>query len=442
MSGLKANGSFVGDGKIILKERQKGEIKTLGVALFVMILLLTAFIFAVHGNQASHKPSYFGYRVVNVDMGIGYKQPRVCFSSGFFVAAHYNTSGYLNITAVNSQSGNVVSSYTLTADADKYRRPALSSDGVHILVVWRSSSNSSLYGQFLNSTGKPLYTPFKINDTSTTVGATDFDAVGIPSSHIFVVVWSDTSYHNHFRVINDTWPVQMGSVGDVSTDAKSHAKNQIGYDPKTGNVMIVWRRYNSTGIYNVTGRIFSVNWVTLTLLPVTSDFTIGSGIEANTRYDYPSVAGGDGHFFVAYTNYNSPYEIYGRIINASDGDMGSVFQIGTTALYGRSFVGIAYNGSGFTVVWTDSSYDIVARNYDVSGNSTTPIQTIAGTDDKEETQDVAIDVDAKTYYFVWYDYTNHNNYGVLLTENVFIPEIWVIGIIVAPAVIAVVRKRK
>ncbi len=434
MRGLKAKGSFVGNGKVITGEHKNSTRKIL-----VMLILLSVFITSSVVFVAQSHPLPLGnsttlnYRSVNTDIGKAYKQPTVCYG-GYFVVAYYNDSGYLNVTSINPSTGNQVQGFpkTISTDVDKYRRTAIASDGAYGLIVWRLNSNHSLYGQFLNGTGFPDPTrpAFQINDSATTVGSTDFDVVGITNQGAFVVVWSDSSYHNHYLVIKDSSPVQMGSVGSISSDTNSHARNQIGYDPTSGNVMVVWRRYNSSGIYNITGRVFSVNINTLSLSPATGDLTIASGMADNTYYDYPSIAGGNGYFFVGYTDDNSPYNISGRIIGANDGSMTPIFKIDSTGSYGRSFLGIAYNGTDFVVTWTNSNYDIVARNYDTGGNPTTNVVTIAGTSDNEETQDVAYAPSQKTYYFVWYDYSNKHDYGSLWTESEYIPEFtWILPVI-------------
>ncbi len=442
MNGLKADGSFVGNGKTVGKRERKENTsaKIFIATVLIIILAISSMVFLLQGTQFKNLggiTATSAYRTVNTDIRKGYKQPTVCFS-GYFVVAYYNDSGYLNVTSINSTTGNQVSGFpkTISTDADKYRRTAIATDGAYDLVVWRLNSNGSLYGKFLNTDGSidSNRSTFQINDSAITVGRTDFDVVGIPRLNMFVVVWSDGGYRNHYRVINDTTPVSMGKVGAISNDTNSHARNQIGYDSTTGNVMFVWRRLNSTedNTYNTTGRIFNINTSNHTLSPVTDDFTIGDGCAANTQYDYPSIAGGGGYFFVTYTDSKSPYNIYGRVVNANNSSMTQTFEIDSTAASGKSFLGVAYNGTDFVVAWTNSSYDIVARNYDSGGNPTTEIRTIAGTSDSEETQDVAYDSSHKTYYFVWYDYTNGHDYGSLWTESEYIPEFtWILMPVIA-----------
>ncbi len=444
MKSLKAKGSFVGNGKIIV-ERDNMKDTLLGIfmgSIIILILVVSVIGIIMHNNIVKNIMEPLGYRATNMDLGNGNRQPTVCYS-GYFVVAYYNNSGMLNVTFIDSTTGNLVSGpYTISTNVDKYRRTAITYDGENILVVWRSSTNKSLFGRILNYNGSTISREFIINNSATTVGATDFDVVGIPQYKIFVIVWSDAGYHNHYRIIQDTNPVKMGNVGSLSDDTKSHARNQIGYDSFTGNVMVLWRRYDSTGIYNVTGRIFRVDSKNLTLSPVTNDFTVGDGVTSKTQYDYPSIAGGGGYFFVAFTNYHSPYEVYGRIVNASDGSMDSVFQIGSTGYSGRGYTGIAFNGTNFVVVWTNGDYNIVARSYDLSGNPTTAIQMIAETSHREETPDVAVDTTDRTYYFVWHDYTSGRNYGSLWRGDVFVPELSTIILIAVPASIILILKRR
>ena len=446
MRGLRAEGSFVGNGKIVIKGDNRREVL---IGIFIAFIFLSILVVGVmgilmHGSFGKNMLNPWGYRAANINLGDGYKQPTVCYS-GYFVVAYYNSSGYLNVTSINTTTGEQVSGpYTVSTDVDKYRRTAIAYDGENILVIWRSGSNKSLYGRFLNNDGSPNSGEFRINNSNTNVGSTDFDVIGILNYGLFVVVWSDAGYNNHYRIIHDTNPMKMGSVGSLSSDTKSHARNQIAYDPSTGNVMVVWRRYNSSGIYNISGRIFSVDSENLTLNPITNDFTIGNGVSNNTKYDYPSIASGGGYFFVAFTDYNSPYGIYGRVVNASNGLMGSIFQIGSTGYSGRGYLGISFNGTNFIVTWTNENYDILARNYDTSGNPTTKIQTIAGSSHREETPDVAVDTKNGMYYFVWYDYTSSQDYGSLWNKSGPIPELGVFLpiVVIGVASLVIVKKRR
>jgi len=116
--------------------------------------------------------------------------------------------------------------------------------------------------------------------------------------------------------------------------------------------------------------------------------------------------------------------------------------LGNTAKYGVSFIGIAFNGTGFVVVWTNSTYDIVSNEYSTDGTPaySTP-RTIAGTSDDEEWQDVAYS-DGDTYYFVWYDHDDGHVHGSFWTADEYVPELNPMVIIILALGVVVVLRRK
>ena len=259
----------------------------------------------------------------------------------------------------------------------------------------------------------------------------------------FLVVWSDSSYSNYGRTVqfNPSDPDNpiLGTPFQISTDSHSHANNFVAYDDTSKTFLVLWRNHSGiTGLYNITGKLFDTD-----MNPLTGDMLIADGVSANTRYDYPSAEGGAGKFFVAYVNYNSPYDVHGVYMNSTDGSLGTTFEIGKSAKYGVSFVGIAYNENGYIVAWTNESYDIVAMTYNLEGTPTLPEPlVISNTTDSEEWQDVAYNNETNTYYFVWYDYTAKHVYGSLWT-SAEIPEFSALLPIMAVALVAffVYRRR-
>ncbi len=444
MRGLKPKESFVGNG--IKNKKHPRNWKVLVSAVILLLIASSAMVgvFASSSAISENKVPSLGDRAVQQDFGPGYKNPQVVSTGSFFIAATV-TYGKLNVTYINPVTGDIYGSYRVAEDVYKwYFR--IDWDGSHnvLLVTWLNGS-AYINGTFVSYNG----TSFSKTDNFTITSDAGTTAFGLAYDSVdseFLLVWSDTNFKNNGKIItydpsNPNSPI-IGNQFYISSDTHSHADNFVAYESNTNHFLVLWRNYSgSSGLYNITGKLLDKDGNA-----ITGDITVGDGFSAGTKYDYPSAEGGQGEFFVAYVNYNSPYDIHGVIMNATDGSLGTTFQIGnsagsSTSYYG-GFVGIAFTGSGFITVWTTEKYDIVSMLYDLNGNATLsqPL-VISATSDTEEWQDVAYDAKPDTYYFVWQDWTNHHNYGSLWTSSE-IPEFSAFLPILIVAVVAFIAIKR
>ncbi len=405
------------------------------VTIMVILVLSSVFAITLYSAASSSKPKFsdiFEGRAVNQDLGAGYKNPQVVALGNYFIAGTINY-GKITIIFINGTDGSIYGAISPAVDGNNKYFSVCSDPANKVLMVAWINGSSYLNGTFiyLDGSGNLAKTDnFTITDN---VGTTLF---GVTYGYgEFLVVWSDSGNHNHGRIVkyntNNPSNPTLGNIFDISQDTHSHADNFVAYDSTTKHFLVLWRNYSGiTGKYNITGKIFDVNGNA-----VTGDFLVADGVAANTKFDYPSAEGGPGRFLVGYMNYNSPYDIHGVIVDASDGSIIKSFSIGNTDKYGVSLAGIAYNGNSYIVTWTNESYDIVAMTYDTNGNAllNQPL-AIANTSDSEEWQDVAYNNETGNYYFVWYDYTQKHDFGSLWTHSeisefsTFLPIITVLAV--------------
>ena len=438
MRGLKPKHGFV-DNRVAHSGR--GRKSKFLVSAIVLLLLAGGLAMAVfvHSPSAQEKLQPMGIRAVQQDFGAGYKNPQVVPGGEFFVVGTVSY-GKLSIILINGTDGSINSTFGPVSDVNSwYFRIAVDPENKAVLIVWNNGTYLNGTYLYVNSTGEIVKsTNFTV---ASGVGTTSFGlAYG---DGVFFVVWSDSSFKNFGRTIKfnpaDPDNPTLGTIFGISDDSHSHASNFVAYDNVSNKFLVLWRNYSGiTGLYNITGRLFDSSGNALS-----GDILVANGVAANTKYDYPTAEGGSGDFFVAYVNVNSPYDIHGVMLNAADGSVGTPFTIGNTYKYGASFTGIAYNGTGYIVTWTNESSDIVAMKYDVDGNAqlSKPL-TVAGTSDSEEWQDVAYNNETGTYYFVWYDYTSKHDYGSLWTEDELVPELNAVLPILVVALVAIIFYRR
>ncbi len=439
MVSLKPNDGFVSD---VSGGKRGGARGILSVLLVLLVVIggISALVLIPSDYSASPSAPMGGYRAVNQDFGTGYKNPQVVSAGDFFIVGTIDY-GKISINLVNSTTGEINSTFTPVTDGYSwYFRIAVDPVNKALLVAWMNASNLlNVTFLYMDSTGAIVKT------TNTTI-ATGIGTTGFGVAYgdgKFLIVWSDSSNANYGRtvVFNTTDPNSpiLGTTFQISTDTHSHANNFVAYDNVSKTFLVLWRNYSGvTGLYNITGKLFDTD-----MSAVTGDLLVANGVAENTKFDYPSAEGGPGKFFIAYANANSPYQVYGVIMDGSNGLLGEPFQIGTSAQYGVSITGVAYNGTGFVVAWTNESYDIVSMEYDTSGNAAySQPRAIAASSDSEEWQDVAYNDKTETYYFVWYDYTAKHDYGSLWTKSEYVPEFGALIPILAVVFVAILVRRR
>jgi len=387
-------------------------------------------------------------RANSPNMSNAYKYTAVAYGNGTFVEIWYNATGsYLNATAINSTTGNVVATKTLSTDVYTYNgkpsiKPAIAyiSDNDTFIVAWVNSSNY-LEAMGVDSSLNIKMPETTINDT-TGVSYKGF-AFAVGADKAFFV-WSDNNKQLEGRFINDTY---NGSVFKITNFNSVYQQNPwIAYDPATHNFMVTWVNVtqNSTGtkFYNVTGKIFSGD----SMSSVTRDILIANAYADHSSYTAPAVSAGNGTFFVTYVTYISPYNITGVTYSASDGSkISGPFHIGTTYKYGRSPMPTIYDGKEFVVIWSNESENIFATTFDANGNSGNTQLIYNGTNGGNP--EIAYDYDNGVYFLSWTEYNSTTStYSIsasIWTSDEFVPELnFVLPVIAVVLVGMAILRRK
>ncbi len=453
MRGLRSSEGFVGNSR--RWEGKKGSKKMfLTVAVISILLFGSLVVFLGSSLSTANNAGYVPLKNSEKMLGNGGSTPYICYGNGTFVTLWFgkDSSGnwMLNATEMDVY-GNILKTTTITSDIALYNSkpsgmgPRMAYDPYYkiFFMIWYSS-NKSLDGLVLNDTLVPQGSPVVLNST-VSVNYHGFGLTYIGESK-FLVSWSDNKYDNYYRIVeyvNDS--LVLGNIEKVSSDAQhSHLNNMVAYDPLTGNIMVIWR--NSTGksgVYNITGKIFNGS-----MKIVKNDFTIANGYKEGMSYDMPNIAAGDGRFMVIYGNRSSPYDVYGVIINASNGEIMKTFLIGQSYVGLKYYgMGIAYNGSGgFMVAWPNSNKNIEATLYSCNGTKVADM-LVTNTTHSEEAPMVAagfIPTRASNvvYQFVWYDYTSSTVNTANYSESALVPEFTALVPVLAVLIVAIaVRKR-
>ncbi len=364
-------------------------------------------------------------RATNANVGRGYKNIAVAYGNGTFVEVWYSADGkYMNATAINSTTGAVIATNTISQDVylSPYGKPSIKPAIVYagdsFIIAW-VNSNKSLVAEGVDSNLNTNINETTINDT-TGVSYTNIAIAAGADKVLFV--WNDTNNQLEGRFMNNTY---NGTVFRITSfNSVSQQTPWVAYDSKTNNFMVTWVNVtkNSTGtkFYNITGKIFNGD----SMSAVTGDILIANAYADQSSYTTPTVAGGNGTFFVTYVTYLSPYNIHGVTYSASDGNLvAGPFLIGSSYKYGRSPMPSVYDGTNFVVAWSNATESIIATTYDIHGNAGTSQVIYNGTNGGNPA--IAYDSDNGVYFFSWTEYISHKPYNIdasLWTSDEFVPE--------------------
>ncbi len=390
-------------------------------------------VIAVAIVVASSFGAAMNLQATSANIGSGSKYTAAAYGNGTFMEVWYSYDGkYMNATVINSTTGTVVKTGTISTDVYTYNgAPSIKPAIVHIpdtdtfIIAWVNSSNYlEVIG--VDNTLNITYNETTINDT-TGVSYKGI-AVGVGGGRAFFV-WSDSSYHLEGRFMNDTYTGPVFRISNFDSEQKSP---WIAYDPMSDNFMVVW--VNHTAYYNITAKIFDATNMT----PVTGDITIADAYADQSSYTAPAVSGGAGTFFVTYVTYSSPYNITGKIFDATSGNLNvGPFIIGTTYYYGKSPMPSVFDGNDFVVAWSNATESILATTYAPNGTALNTQVIYSGTNGGNPT--IAYDDTNNIYFFSWTEYQGSGTpYGInasLWTHDEFVPEF---GMVAAPVLAAVV----
>ena len=345
------------------------------IGVFLISLLIgSVFLWATISPPSNAEESNGYFRApLPVDIGEGAKYIRVAYGNHTYVAVWYDYDGkYFNATAINATTGVIEQERTISTDVyTHYNAPSIApaitydpDDGVFV-VLWVNSSNY-LEGIALDSNLNIVYNEFTVNKTY----SVSYKGISIAyGDEKFFIVWSDSNYHLVGRFMNKTQNSTEFRISSYNSEQKSP---WITYDSNSNQFMVVW--VNHTGYFNVTGRLINAETEEFT----GAEILIGDAYTDDSSYTAPTVSAGNGKFFVTYVTYFSPYNVTGKIYDATGNLVTSTpIEIGNTNSYNnRAPMPSVYNGSVFTVVWSDSGQSIKAKSYNPDGSVAVAEQVI------------------------------------------------------------------
>jgi len=241
--------------------------------------------------------------------------------------------------------------------------PAVAADSAgNFVVVWSSDSNQPPYGgppivmgQRYASSGSPLGTEFRVNDTSVGVApAVAMDPVGN-----FVVAWTKGQIGQPIDIAGRrfaTTGAPLGPEFQINTTANSYEVAPDVAVDASGNFVVVWFNGDVFGglFGDLFGQRFSSNGA-----PLGPEFRV-----TTSPYDQLNLRVGSdaaGNFVVAWRSYaqdGSGQGVFGQRY-ASDGTpLGTEFRVNTHTTLDQKSPAVAADPAGnFVVVWESQSQD-------------------------------------------------------------------------------------
>ncbi len=299
-----------------------------------------------------------------------------CTSTGWFVVTwddrrRANWDVYAQI--YSSDGAPLGSNFRVNADAgstDQYSGACAINNFGEFIVVWTDTRNGNedIYCQRFDSSGNRIGVEFKVNDDIGSTAQNSPAVVATPDGGYWIF-WSD-SRNGNFDIYGqrlDRNGLPRGTNFRVNDDyASAHQRcSSIGMERK-GNIVIAWEdeRGLSCDIYP-TGLDSSGN-------ELASNLRLNEDAGGAAQY-YPSVAGGNHKFIVAWFDNRADGDIYAQFLDFSGQKLGGNFRVNSDA--GNNFQWYPYcamdSFNRAVVVWMDyreRQYRIYARRYDEAGN--------------------------------------------------------------------------
>lgn len=318
-----------------------------------------------------------------------------------------------------------------TADGDQMF-PTLISNGITCLVVWNDERNgaSDIYGARIDQSGVVL-DPNGIA-ISTAANRQASPSVSYDGTNFFVA-WADRRSGTYYNIYGSRVSTS-GSVLDpagipISTAAYDQSSNSIAFDGT--NYFVVWQDKRGGTYFDIYGsRVTTAGTV---LDP--------SGITISTAADdqaYPSIVFDGTNYFAAWSDKRDGtyYDIYGTRINTSGTVLDPSGIAISTASNQQQAPSVGFNGTNYFVVWWDwrgFTYEVYGARVTPSGTvldpSGTAISTIAYTQ-----YHPSVAFDGTNYLVVWTDSrdrfstSDYHIYGARVSQT---------GTILDPAGIAI-----
>ena len=349
--------------------------------------------------------------------------PTVAFNgTNFLVVWQDNRSGSdYDIYAARMTPAGVVldpSGIVLSQAAGNQYCPAVSCGGTNFLVVWRDSRSSDIYGTRVSRAGVVL-DPAGIA-ISTAAGDQLFPSLAFDGTN-FLVVWDDYRSGSSPDVYGARVTPQ-GTVLDPSGFVISQAAGYQEY-PSVAfdgtNFLAVWEDYRDGDTSDIYGARVTPQGTVLD----PSGFVIS---QAAGYQEHPAVAVDGTNLLAVWEDFRSgPYEcdIYGARVSQLGAVLDPTGIAISTAANSQYSPAIAFDGTGFLVVWTDERGDPCS---DIYGTRVTPQGTVLDPSGLIISQAAgnqrcpASAFDGVNFLVVWQDYRNGDTsdvYGARVTPG-------------------------
>ena len=352
---------------------------------------------------------------------------------------NYSKTGYdIYGTAVSTAGKPASTSGTLISAATGHQQsPFLAHSGKDFMVVWSDQRHGTTMGEAVYGARIKAGTVTDPSGILVSSAANNqwVPAVGFDGTN-YLVVWQD--YRDYAKTGQNLWGVLVSGKGSVSTPSgiaiSTYAKDQTA--PAVvfggGRYLIAWQDTRSgTHIYgaqvDTSGKVLQP-----TGFPLST--AAGSQVAPDVAYD------GNNYIVVwqDYRNSGSYPDIYGTLVNKYGGKTSGTDIVISKATYHQSNPAVAYGGGAYYVVWDDNrnsgttGYDIFGTQIKISGSvatvNGTPISTAYYS---QQHPDVAWD--GTGYMVVWHD----NRYTYATGYDIFASRVSAAGVVQDKAGISV-----
>lgn len=307
-----------------------------------------------------------------------------------------------------------------TAIIHESSKPAVGlSDNGSFVVIWCDLRNGDcdIYGQRYTNSGTKQGTNFKINDDAG-IGAQQRPAIAVDGSGNSVVVWNDNRNKTNIygqRYTSSGDPVGTNFKVNDTTIIDFYTEPAIGAG-EMGNFIVVWSdiRSGDPSFSDIYGQRYGSSG-----FPEGTNFRINDDAAAIYDFSEPAISADDpGNFVVVWQDYrNGNTDIYAQCYTSSGDKQGNNFKI-NEGVNNCKDPAIAMDNSGdFVVVWLDNRWDNGIENTNIYGQQYTSSGNPVGTNFKVNDDTAVFDYYSEpaisaggigNYFMVWSDDRNGN----------------------------------